>query len=136
MRSPNTASLAGTPVAPAGNTLAIERSVQLRTGKIEVSPARMPLEFRTIDTSGRGQLELDGGDVLRWKDGLVSYQRRGRFGAALVFDGETATLITNVVNACCAVKDLPPGTMIRFESEGRIEADGMRLERDGRLVLE
>ena len=119
------------------NLVALRHELRTRATAVEVAPARVPLRFERIELGGHGQLELDGGDLLRWSAGELVLEVGGPYLATLAFDhgGDGEPLLTSGRPVSCCDEPPPtPGMLLRFPDAGRFLIDGIRYTRDGRRL--
>ena len=109
----------------------VSTSLRARTDTVEIAVARVPLVFETIDTRHNGERFLDGGDVLRWDDGFVTFEVRGAFEGTLAFQEGAPVLTAGRPSGCCEVVPDWHGTLVRFSGARVYEVDGVAFSPNG-----
>ncbi|MEM7310489.1 MAG: FG-GAP-like repeat-containing protein [Planctomycetota bacterium] len=116
------------------NLAPARRSVIVRADAVELAPARVPVVYEWLDTTGAGERALSGGDVLRWNDGLVTLELHGPHLATLDFRADVPLVTAGRPVTCCELVSATPGVLLRFPGAKSYLVDGVEYAADGRRL--
>ena len=101
-----------------------EHRFVLHADRVEISPARQPAEWRSLELDASGELRLDSGDRLSWSHGELKVLLKSR---GLMESGPDGLfLITGVPASCCEQPVTELGSYLRFPADASLlSVDGL-----------